>query len=174
MGQKGNAGCILVEVAKKERIMINNNNDYNRNVSSKCVICAKSIFLDSYSNGRCDNCGWYHSEDDGHMADRVIYPNLVSFAKAKQLSKQNKPFTPTFEEFIQGFEMYGEMEFHYNGKRFGLARNQEDLIVLHEWNDFSGGQRFATTAEFHASANIAGRLLKDIWHEIENPNFTQS
>lgn len=149
------------------------NEAYAKNILKKCVICGKPTMLDQFGNGRCEHCKWYHNKEDGHFPEAVNFPNMVSFARAKQLVQEGKPFIPTFEDFINGFKVYGEMELYHKGHKYGLARNQDDFIVFHAWEDFENGQNFQTIGEFHATANINGKLLKDIWAEIESPNYTQ-
>ena len=45
--------------------------------------------------------------------DRVECPNLISLNKARKLYKEGKAFLPDFNDFIDGYNFYGEMEFTY-------------------------------------------------------------
>lgn len=43
---------------------------------------------------------------------------LVPLSRAKEQYKAGKPFKATFEDFINGFNFYGEMLFWYNGRPY--------------------------------------------------------
>lgn len=141
-----------------------------RNILKNCHICRKSVLVDEFGNGECEHCGWRQSRDDGEHPDRVIYPNLVSYDRAKQLVHDGKPLNPQFEDFIEGFLYYGEMQFNYKSKTYGLVRPGGE-IEFYEWNILKGFQTYKTIEDFIEKSNINGALLKDIWHEIEKPDY---
>ena len=79
---------------------------------------------------------------------------------------------PDLDDFIGGLDFYGEMEFTYQGINYGVTRVQNDAVDL--WI-FNGGtvELFKDSEEFRDKAQINGKLLKDIWQEIENANWLQ-
>lgn len=144
---------------------------YEKNKSKNCDVCQNEMFVDSFGNGICQNCGWHQDYDSLDFPDKVRYPNRVSFNKAKFLYKEGKPFTPTLEDFIGGLFFYSEMEFTYNGRRFGVFLRADFSIELCEGNIEDSTKYYKTKEDFMTNANVDGILLKDIWSDIENANY---
>lgn len=143
------------------------------NIQTKCPVCGDLIFMDSVGNGdKCMNCGWEHSKLHEEFPDRVMCPNLISLNKAKKLYQEVKPLTPDFDDFIDGFNFYGEMEFTYKGITYGLA-SVEDLGIEFWGVNTEKYETFKDIDEFQQMAKIQGKLVKDIWNEIENVNWLQ-
>jgi hypothetical protein len=145
-------------------------NPYGKNITKHCSVCNKAVMVDQYGNGQCKNCGWFQSESAEHNVTKVVPDNLVSFARAKQLVKEGKPIKPTLAEFIEGYEQHGEMQFWHKGRHYGLISLTGE-VQFYEWNVKGSVQSFATIEEFATKAHIGGRLLKDIWHEIEKVDY---
>ena len=136
----------------------------------KCNICKKPVMADQFGQGECGNCKWNQGKDDGHLADQIVYPNPVSFARAKQLFKEGKPMKPNFDEFIEGLRKFLHYEFAYKQKIYHSFCGHGNGFELFE-GDSKAGQSYPTIEEFKERANINGRLLKDLWDEVEDPFY---
>lgn len=145
--------------------------DYN--IQTKCPVCNSLIFMDSVGNGdKCKNCGWDHSKIHDEFPDRVICPNLISLNKARKLYKEGKSFIPDFEDFIEGYSFYGEMKFTYKGITYGLMGTENEGVEF--WGmDTDSYETFRDIEEFAEKAKIDGKLVKDIWCEVENADWLQ-
>ena len=141
------------------------------NIKSICQVCGNLIFVDSVGNGdKCLNCGWDHSKLHEEFPDRVMCPNLVSLNKARELYKEGKPLMPDFNDFIAGYNFYGEMEFTYQGIKYGLM-GVENVGVEFWGINTDKYEIYRDIEEFGQKAQINGKLVKDIWNEVENPSF---
>ena len=148
-------------------------NPYDKINKKICDVCGTEVYVDSIGNGdECPNCSWVNCAYYEEFPDRVMNPNLISLNKAKKLYADGKPFLPDLDDFIGGLDFYGEMEFTYQGINYGVTRVQNDAVDL--WI-FNGGtvELFKDSEEFSDKAQINGKLLKDIWQEIENANWLQ-
>ena len=148
-------------------------NPYDKINKKICDVCGTEVYVDSIGNGdECPNCSWVNCAYYEKFPDRVMNPNLISLNKAKKLYADGKPFLPDLDDFIGGLDFYGEMEFTYQGINYGVTRVQNDAVDL--WI-FNGGtvELFKDSEEFRDKAQINGKLLKDIWQEIENANWLQ-
>lgn len=158
------------ELLLKGEIM--KNNQYDKIFEKKCDVCGKTLLASKTGNGECQYCGWYNNRLGETNENEVIFPNLISLNKARRLYQEGKPFLPDLDDFIGGLDFYGEMEFTYQGINYGVTRVQNDAVDL--WI-FNGGtvELFKDSEEFRDKAQINGKLLKDIWQEIENANWLQ-
>ena len=148
-------------------------NPYDKINKKICDVCGTEVYVDSIGNGdECPNCSWVNCAYYEEFPDRVMCPNLISLNKAKKLYADGKPFLPDLDDFIGGLNFYSEMEFTYQGINYGVTRVQNDAIDL--WI-FNGGtvELFKDSEEFRDKAQINGKLLKDIWNEVENANWLQ-
>lgn len=83
----------------------------NSKIQAPCQVCGKSVLVDLYGNGFCENCGWVQNREYDKYPDDVRYPNIVSFNKAKRLLAEGQPLSPFcasnlckyFETFILTF-----------------------------------------------------------------------
>lgn len=146
-------------------------NSNNKNILNKCHICGRNVYVDQFGQGNCEHCGWYQGQEDGEWPDQVIYPNMVSYNKAKRLYADGKSFIPSLEDFVEGLFFYSEMEFHYHGRRYGVVFGKGYTINFYEFNKEEGYQTYENKKEFMEKANIKGNLLKDLWNEVENANY---
>lgn len=140
---------------------------------ARCPVCGNIIKIDGYGNGDvCPKCSWDYNEMNEEFPDRVICPNLIPLNKAKKLYKENKPFIPDFEDFISGFNFYGEMEFTYKGVIYGLVGIAKEGVEFYSTN--TGEYKvFKDIEEFKQKAQIDGKLVKDIWNKVTNTNWLQ-
>jgi len=144
-------------------------NEYN--IQTKCPVCNNLIFMDAVGNGeKCPNCSWNKSIIHEEFPDRIMCPNLISLNKAKKLYKENKPFVPDFNDFIDGYNFYSEMEFTYNGITYGLMGIANDGVEFFGV-DTDKYEIFKNIEEFKQKARINGSLVKDIWDKVENPSY---
>ena len=136
----------------------------------KCSICGNAALQDQFGNGECKNCGWKFSKNEDKFEKDlgISYPMLVTPTTARQQYKNKKPFKATFEEFVNGLYFYSEMLFNHNGIAYEVFFKSDNKIVFC-CKDFQ--EEFETRKEFEEKANINGKLLKDIWEEVDNPSF---
>lgn len=147
--------------------------EHRYNIESVCPVCSTKIFVDSVGNGdKCRNCGWVQNIGNLEFPDRVECPNLVSLNKARKLYKEGKPFIPDFNDFIAGYNFYGEMEFTYKGITYGLMGVENEGVEFWGINT-NKYEKFKNIEEFAKNAKINGKLVKDIWNEVENANWLQ-
>ena len=145
---------------------------YLEDILKKCDVCRQDVNVDQYGNGECHHCGWKQNSYAQDSPDRVMYPNLVSFNKAKLLYKQGKKFNPTLEDFVEGLFFYSEMEFYYNTRRYAVLLKTNTLIIIfYEYYNENSLQEYKTKEEFIAKAHINGTLLSDIWNVVEKINY---
>ena len=148
-------------------------NIHEYNIQTKCAVCGHSVLVDEIGNGNeCPKCGWVQNISNLEFPDGVECPNLISLNKARKLYKEGKSFTPDFDDFIAGFNFYGEMEFTYKGTTYGLM-GVENVGVEFWGMKTDKYETFKDIEEFKQKAQIDGKLLKDIWHEVENANWLQ-
>ena len=72
-----------------------------------------------------------------------------------------------------GWEQWGEMEFFYKSRGFGVTgtgEHEEDAILFYEFNIEDSLQVYKTTEEFKNNASIDGLLHKDIWDDVYDTN----
>lgn len=143
------------------------------NIKSLCPVCGHSVMIDEIGNGdNCPHCGWVQNIGNLEYPDRVECPNLISLNKAKKLYQEGKPFTPDFEDFIGGYNFYGEMEFTYKGITYGLMGIENEGVEFWGINT-DIYQLFKNIEEFAEKAKVDGKPIKDIWNEVENANWLQ-
>lgn len=93
----------------------NNQNIYDNIFKKKCAVCGQTYMADIYDQGKCKNCGWYNGKIYSERPDEVIFSNMLSLNKARQLYKENKPLKPDLDDFLAMLYFYSEVEFWYNG-----------------------------------------------------------
>ena len=144
-------------------------NPYKQDNPGICTVCGKIAFFDEFGNGTCPYCGWEMERDEERMGREqgISYPMLVPVWRAREQYKQGKPFKATFEDFINGLNFYAEMSFRHRGVLYGVMFTQGKICIGHN----AVYQLYDTVEEFTEKANIDGRLLKDIWDEIEDPSY---
>ncbi len=146
---------------------------YDKINKSICDVCGAEVYVDSVGNGdKCPKCSWIKSSMNEEFPDRVICPNLIPLNKAKMFYAAGKPFLPDFDDFISGYNFYGEMEFSHNGVTYGVVSIENEGVNFFGINT-DKDETFKTIEEFQENAQINGRLLKDIWQEVENANWLQ-
>lgn len=137
-----------------------------RKLTIRCAVCGSLTKADIFRQGECPNCGWQNSLMGEDNEGRVVYPNLVSLNKARELYKQGKPYEPNIYEFFEAYEFYGEMQFVYKGIRYGIIsamkEDNEDAIDFFRIN-CTESQVFESKYDFIQNAKIGDEYVKDIW-----------
>jgi len=142
---------------------------------SKCDVCNFPIWLDKFGNGDdCPNCGWRQTEESVDYPDRTGVRNIPSLNSARKLYAEGKnPLLADFNDFIDAWEGYGELEFTYNGIVYGLYAPKAIITLFESISDGKIVGQFRSLDEFREKANINGVLLKDLWHNVTNTDFLQ-
>jgi len=138
----------------------------------KCPVCKSDCLKDQYGDGKCDKCGWILDVIGKNIKDKVVYPNLISLNKAKKLYRKGLPFIPDLEDFILGLNFYGEMQFSYLGKTYGVIRGKNETVDMFVVNE-KDWVTFKNVEDFQNNAKIEGKLLKDIWDETTDRYWLQ-
>ncbi len=156
-----------------------------KSIETKCSICGSVAMKDEWGNGECNNCGWKFSVDELEMENYwgISYPLLVSPTTAREQFKNGKPFKATFDEFINGLKFYSEMTITHNGISYGALFYKDKSKQYKNTKEIDGNveffenkvedsvQYFKTIKDFKNNAKINGKLIKDIWNEIDFAGF---
>ena len=143
----------------------------NSKIQALCRVCGKSVLVDPYGNGFCENCGRVQNREYDKYPDDVRYPNIVSFNKAKRLFAEGKPLSPSFEDFIEGLKFYKEMQFDYDGKTYGVLIRDNDSVHFYLFHSLVSCQIYPSVTAFHAKANINGTPLSLLWSDVLNADY---
>lgn len=142
-----------------------------RKYEQKCPVCNHTTLIDQFGNGECEHCGWILSKLDCKKQNDVIYPNLISLNKARKFYKEGKNLAPDFDDFIEGLEFYGEMEFWYNGLNCCLSlRNDPNKKIEFGWNP-ENVYYFLNKEDFIQNAKIGDEFVRDIWDKVVNAKY---
>lgn len=142
-----------------------------KNIQKKCAVCKKVYLTSELDLNPCPYCGWYNDSMCEENPDRVIYRNLISLNKAKQLYSNRKPLKPNLNDFLEAFEFYGETGFEYKNINFALFRHRENGIEM-SWGPKPNGTSFFKNKEdFIEHAKIGDEYIKDIWAQVEEPSY---
>jgi len=147
-----------------------------KNIMKKCDICRRQILINEHRFGSCDYCGWSNSEAALENPNEVLLSNFVSFNRARTLHTEGKPIIPNFEEFMEVLYQYGEMQFDYLGRTFGVIRGDVETgrnIDLFDVNKSDSYVKFFDYDDFRQNAKIDDKPLRDIWNEVIGVNFLQ-
>lgn len=156
--------------------MMENKSIYDEIFDKPCSVCGKFIKKDIYDQGNCPYCKWKNNFLTDENPNNVVYPNLISLNKAKQLYIKGKPFEPNLDEFIDALFFYSETQFVYNGTRFEveLVGKSEIDNNIKLYNSKTGEiSIFKTKDDFKNNAKVEGRPLKDIWEETTGRYWLQ-
>lgn len=141
-------------------------------IEAKCEVCGETVFVDKLLiMTECPHCGWrQEGKGNGEAYEEmygISYPMLVSLSHAREQYKAGKPFKATFEDFINGFNFYGEMLFWYNGRPYQVygENNGVQLYSRGEETDYD------TLDDFINNGSVEGKRLKEIWDEVVHPCF---
>ena len=145
-------------------------------IYTKCDVCGNNILVDCFGNGdQCSNCGWRQSEESFVHPGTAGIRNIPSLKNAiKQFSEGKSAILANFEDFIEAFENYGEVEFTYNNTRFGVLLDDKsnNIILLNIKNNQK--QYYMNIDDFIEYANIEGIHLKNLWEYVSSTDFLQN
>jgi len=141
-----------------------------KNIQKKCVICGKIYVIDKYDLYPCPHCGWYNDEICEVNEDKVIYRNLISLNKARKLYKDGKKLKPDLNDFLDGFNFYGEMQFRYKNIDCELIRSNNKGGISFCYEE---GKPiiFESKVDFIQNAKIGDEYIRDIWDKVEDPSY---
>ncbi len=146
-----------------------------KNKISKCNVCGSNIKISEYGNGdACPNCGWRLSEESFQHPDIAGKRNIPSLNNAQKQFKEGKSAVlSNFDDFIEAYKHYGEVEFTYRNNRYGILYNDfEKCDMLLNINTHEE-QLYQSIDDLAEKANIDGILLKDLWKDVTNTDFLQ-
>lgn len=148
---------------------MNNKKSYEKNIRAKCAVCYQDILVDKYGNGeRCSRCGWEQCNISLDIPDKPRGNNCVSLDKARMLFSEGRSLLPSFEDFIEMHKYYGEVEFRYKGKMYGVTGRN---VAFYEANNPQSTQHYDSIEDFAIKAHIDGVLVKDIWESVEDVGY---
>lgn len=140
-------------------------------IQAPCQVCGKSVLVDPYGNGFCENCGWVQNREFDRYPDEVRYPNIVSFNKAKLFFSEGKPLSPSFEDFIEGLKFYKEMQFDYEGKTYGVLIGENDSVHFYLFHSLENYQIYPSVSAFYEKAHINDTPLSSLWSDALNADY---
>ena len=149
-------------------------NYLEKNIEKKCAVCGGNYMTSELDLYPCPHCGWYNDLMCEEHENEVVYRNLISFNKAKELHAEGKPLKPNLNDFLKGLYFYSEMQFYYKGKGYGLFLtshdSNKDVIDFFEFDCDSIGI-YDTKEDFIANAKIGDEYVRDIWDKVGNPSY---
>lgn len=164
---------MLIMISVKKETTMKKESLYS--IKSKCDVCNKTIFIDEFGNGKaCPNCGWIQSEESFQHPNIAGILNIPSLNNAINQFKAGKSATlANFNDFIETYKNYGEVEFTYQNIRYGVLF--DDKTKKHTLLNIktSEKQYFEDIAAFVKNAKIDNILLKDLWEFVTNTDFLQ-
>lgn len=141
----------------------------------QCDVCGNKILVDNYGNGcNCPICGWRQSEESFNHPNTAGIRNIPTLNNAIKQFKEGKSATlANFEDFISAFNSYGELEFTYDNKRFGVLMDDKsnNIILLNIENNQK--QYYSNIDSFARTSQLDGIPLKTLWNRVTNTDFLQ-
>ena len=144
-------------------------------IESRCDVCGNKILIDDYGNGNeCSVCGWRQSEESFNHPNTAGIRNIPTLNNAKKQFKEGKSaILANFEDFINAFKRYGELEFTYNNPRIGvlLDDNSDKIILL----NIKSNQKkyYSDINSFVQDCKINEIDIKTLWKDVTNTDFLQ-
>lgn len=141
----------------------------------KCDVCKNMLEIDQYGNSNaCPNCGWLQSEEAYQHPNVAGIRNIPSLNNAIKQYNSGKPATlANFDDFIETYQNYGEVEFTLNNTRFGVLyddNNKKIALLNIQTNE---KQLFENINDFKQNSKINGKPLKDLWDNVTATDFLQ-
>ena len=134
-----------------------------------CDVCGNVVAIDQFGYGDCAKCGWIQDRPMLEHPDVVMYPNLVSLNKARQLYEQGKPIKPDLSDFLEALFMYSEMVFTYKNTIYEVFLKKDKIVFC----SADMQQEYTSKEEFTLKANINGVLLKELWKDVTDADYMQ-
>lgn len=144
-------------------------------IYAKCDVCGSHILLDEFGNGeKCAICGWLQSEEAFEHPNTAGIRNIPTLNNAIKQFKTGKSATvANFNDFIEAFENYGELEFTYNNTRFGVLFDDASNKILLLNIKTKQKYYYLDVDDFSQNASINNVLLKTLWNQVTNTDFLQ-
>ena len=142
---------------------------------AKCDVCKNMLEIDQYGNSNaCPNCGWLQSEESYQHPNVPGIRNIPSLNNAiKQYNNGESATLANFNDFIETYNNYGEVEFTLNNIRYSVlyddANKKIELLNI-QTNE---KQLFNDIYDFKQNAKINGKLIKDLWDNVTATDFLQ-
>ena len=141
----------------------------------KCDVCKNMIDIDKYGNSNaCPNCGWLQSEESYQHPNVPGIRNIPSLLNAiRQYDNGGSATLANFNDFIEAYNNYGEVEFTLNNTRYGVLyddKNKKIELLNIQTNE---KQLYINIEDFVQNAKLNGILLKEQWHNVTNTDFLQ-
>lgn len=147
---------------------------YKKIKQAKCDVCGQPVWLDQYGNGdECPVCGWRQSEESADHPDGAGIMNILSLNSAKELYRQGKRLVANFDDFIEAYKRYGELEFTYNKVVYGVCKHKGFIMLFESYRSTDAIGNYKDIEDFCNNASINGVLLKDLWSNVEDTDFLQ-
>lgn len=146
------------------------NNQYDKVFEKKCDVCGNILLASKTGNGECLHCGWYNNRLGEENENKVIFPNLLSLNKARKFFQEGKPFKPDLNDFLDGFNFYGEMQFRYKDIDCELIRSDNNGGISFCYEE-GKSILFENKEDFIENAKIGDEFVRDIWDDVEDPSY---
>lgn len=143
-------------------------------INTQCDVCGNDILVDKFGNGECNICGWRQSYESFKHPNVAGIKNIPSLNNAKYQFAIGKSATlANFDDFINAFKNYGELEFKYNNIRYGVLLDDvsNKLILLNIKTKQT--QSYLDIDDFSENARIDNVLLKILWNQVSDTDFLQ-
>lgn len=145
-----------------------------KKMNAKCDVCGNDVLVDKYGNGECDVCGWRQSHESFNHPNVAGIRNIPSLNNAKRQFVEGKSATlANFNDFVEAFENYGELEFKYRNIRYGVLLDDNCNKILLLNIKTKQKEYYLDVDDFSQNANIDGVLLKTLWNQVSDTDFLQ-
>ncbi len=91
----------------------------------------------------------------------------------KQYNNGKSATLANFNDFIETYNNYGEVEFTLNNTRYGVLYDDDNKKIALLNIQTNEKQLFNDIYDFEQNAKINGKLLKDLWDNVTNTDFLQ-
>jgi len=149
---------------------------YDDIFEKECSVCGKVIHKDVYEQGDCPYCKWKNNNFADINPNNVIYPNLISLNRAKQLFREGKSLEPNLDEFIHALHGYSEMQFEYKGVYYAveLIYDENKTLKIRFYNSQTKKSIFFDDdTDFKNNAKIGDEYIKDVWEQTSDRYWLQ-
>ena len=153
---------------------MDNKNIYDKIFEKNCAVCSHKYMADIYEQGKCPNCGWLQSEEAYQHPNVPGIRNIPSLNNAIKQYKSGRSATlSNFNDFIETYNTYGEVEFTLNNTRYGVLYDDDSKKIALLNIQTNEKQLFSDIYDFKQNAKINGKPLKDLWDSVTATDFLQ-
>lgn len=142
---------------------------------AKYDVCKNMLEIDQYGNSNaCPNCGWLQSEEAYQHPNVAGIRNIPSLNNAIKQYNSGKPATlANFDDFLETYQNYGEVEFTLNNIRYGVLYDDDNEKIALLNIQTNEKQLFNDIYDFEQNAKINGKLLRNLWNNVTSTDFLQ-